>query len=48
MCHLDPSVNNTAKNSVLREEPGEERPTLSRRHDKEVINEYILQRAVNW
>lgn len=48
MCDLDPSVNNTAKNSVLREGPGEKRPTPSRRHDKEVINEYILQRAANW
>lgn len=34
MCHLDPSVNNTVKTSVLREGPGEERPAISGRYNK--------------
>lgn len=48
MCHLDPSVNNSTKNSVLREGTGEERPTISRRHNKEVINKYSLWHAGSW
>lgn len=48
MCYLDPSVNNRAKNSVLREGTEEERPTINRRHNKEVINKDSLWHAGSW